>query len=472
MIADVNGGPVAPLAGTAGALAPLLAQVARALADGAQARGGPVPAGGPPAVEAAVRAVLGATAAPRDGVGADAALLDLTRVLAAGAADPADPACIAHLHCPPLAVAVAADVAVAALNQSMDSWDQAPAATVIEQEVIAALAELVGYDKEKAAGVMTGGGTESNLMGLLLARDARPGPVRVFCSPYAHFTIARNAMVLGLGPNAVTPVRTEADSRMDLAALRDALAASPERAVVVATAGTTDLGTIDPIDEIVSVAREFGAWVHVDAAYGGGALFSRRLSALLKGIDQADSVGLDLHKIGWQPAPAGVFLTRQRKSFAPLAMSAAYLNPVDDEEAGFPSLLGLSLRTTRRADAFRIAVTFRAFGLSTLGDFVDTCHQLTLSAAAAIAAAPRLELLAPPILTTVVFRYRAKSDVDKVNAALRRQLIVDGTAVVGRTERAGETWLKLTLLNPYATRTDLDRVLDAVVAAGEAQENK
>lgn len=461
----------AQLAGTAGALRPLLALVADALTDGTAARGGPVPAGGPPAVEAAVRAVLGASAAPETGVGDVRALAELTRVLAAGAADPADPRCAAHLHCPPLAVAVAADVAVAALNQSMDSWDQAPAATVIEQQVIAALAEIVGYDREKSAGVMTGGGTESNLMGLLLARDAAPGRIRIFCSPYAHFTISRSAMILGLGKDAVTVVPADAKSRMDPVALHAALEASADRAVVVATAGTTDLGTIDPLAEIVEVAVKFGAWVHVDAAYGGGVLFSRRLSGLVKGIAGADSVGLDLHKLGWQPAPAGIFLTRERESFAPLALSAAYLNPVDDEEAGYPSLLGLSLRTTRRADAFRLAVTFRALGRSTLGEFVDACHALTVYAASAITDHPELELLAPPVLTTVVFRYRAQSNVDEVNAALRRRLIVDGTAVVGRTERDGRVWLKLTLLNPYAKPADVDLVL-AAVAAGGAEEDR
>lgn len=464
MVTGAGGALDASLAGMPGALAPLLARVADALAAGAQARGGPVPAGGPPAVQAAVQAALGGAVAPEVGIGAENALSELTRLLAAGASDPVDPACAAHLHCPPLAVAVAADVAVAALNQSMDSWDQAPAATVIEQEVIGALAGLVGYSGD-SGGVLTGGGTESNLMGLLLARDAGTGPLRIFCSPYAHFTIARSAMILGL--DNVVAVSVDAESRMDPRALRAALESYDGRSVVVATAGTTDLGTIDPLADIVAVAADHDAWVHVDAAYGGGALFSAKLKGMLGGIDGADSIGLDLHKIGWQPAPAGIFLTRKRDSFAPLAMSAAYLNPVDDEEAGFPSLLGLSLRTTRRADAFRIAVTFRALGIAVLGELVDSCHALTEYAAAAIADHPRLELLAPPILTTVVFRYRASSEV---NAALRRQLIVDGTAVVGRTERDGKTWLKLTLLNPYAKPADIDRVLAAVAQAGAGME--
>jgi L-2,4-diaminobutyrate decarboxylase len=143
----------------------------------------------------------------------------------------------------------------------------------------------------------------------------------------------------------------------------------------------------------------------------------------------------------------------------------AYLNPADDEAAGYHSRLGHSVRTTRRADAFKIAVTFRALGRDGLGRLVDACHDLARHAAARVEAHPRLELAAPPVLTTVVFRHTAGS---AVNAALRRRLLADGAAVVGRTEIGDAVWLKLTLLNPYATRADVDALLDLVVAAGDA----
>lgn len=118
----------------------------------------------------------------------------------------------------------------------------------------------------------------------------------------------------------------------------------------------------------------------MDAAYGGGALLSDRLAPLLDGIERADSVSLDWHKLGWQPVAAGVFLARRAETYASLARRAVYLNPQDDEEAGYPSLLGLSLRTTRRADAFKIAVTLRTLGRAGLGALVDTCHELARQA--------------------------------------------------------------------------------------------
>lgn len=452
------------------ALAPLLAVALDALGTGARRRGGPVPAGTPEDLAAEITSALGGDPLPAQGVGPVAALAPLATALAAGTADPADPRCAGHLHCPPLAVAVAAEVIAAALNPSLDSWDQGPSATELEPHVVRALAGLVGYDPGAAGGVITSGGTESNLMGLLLAREQAGGRLRVFCSEVAHFSVRRNAGLLGLGEAAVITVPVDDEHRMDpgaLARLLDAAGSADGSApaCVVATAGSTDFGSIDPLPEVTAICAARGAWCHVDAAYGGGALFSDRLAGLVSGVDGADSVALDLHKLGWQPVAAGVFLTARAVALAPLARRVAYLNPADDEAAGYPSLLGNSLRTTRRVDAFKIAVTLRALGRGGLGRLVDACHDLARHAARRVAATDCLELAAEPVLTTVVFRHTGG---DLVNAALRRRLLAEGTAVVGRTEVAGAVWLKLTLLNPHATTADVDALLEAVLVAADA----
>nr|WP_263107884.1 pyridoxal-dependent decarboxylase [Kitasatospora sp. DSM 101779] len=464
---------------------PLLDEVLAALAAGADDRGGPIPAGHPEEIAGLVRDALAAPPGPD-------ALARLTRLLAGYAADPADPACAAHLHCPPLAVAAAADLAVSALNPSQDSWDQAPAATALETALLAELAALAGLPAT-ATGVLTSGGSESNLMGLMLARDrALPGAElhglpagtrpRILASAAAHFSVQRAAAVLGLGEQAVRTVPVDRTLRMDGRALAEALAETVRRGgtpiAVVATAGTTDTGAIDPLHRAADLAAQYGAWLHVDAAYGGGALLSDRLAPLLDGIGRADSLSLDWHKLGWQPAAAGVFLVRRADSYAPLARRAVYLNPADDEEAGYPSLLGLSLRTTRRPDAFKLAVTLAVLGRAGLGALVDACHRLAHHAAGAVAAEPDLELHCPPVLTTVVFRYRPRSAdparIDRLNAELRRDLLRAGRAVVGRTELPGDgpgrVRLKLTLLNPHAAPADLDAVLAAVRAAGRRAE--
>lgn len=453
------------------ALDTLVGTALAALEEGRRRRGGPVPAATPAEVAAAVDAALGGDVLPEDGVGEEAALTALVTAVSAGAADPTDPFCAAHLHCPPLPVAVAADLAASALNQSLDSWDQAPAATVLEERTVAALARLAGLPG--GAGVLTTGGTGSTYTALLLARDVAPGPVRLYASALSHFSVERAAHLLGLP--AVVAVPVDADLRMDAGALQELLAAAParERPVVVATAGTTDTGSIDPLRSLAAVAHAAGGWLHVDAAYGGGVLFSDRFGPLLDGVQDADSVSLDLHKLGWQPAAAGVLLTRDAAAFGPLARRAAYLNPADDEQVGYTSLLGRSLRTTRRADVLKVAVTLRALGRRGLGQRVDTCCDLARVAAARVLADPSLVLARPPVLTTVVFRYRTADGTrsDAVNARLRRRLLREGRAVIGRTELDGLVHLKLTLLNPDATTDDVDALLDLVVAAGRTEES-
>ncbi|MFF2145757.1 pyridoxal phosphate-dependent decarboxylase family protein [Kitasatospora sp. NPDC058190] len=471
-------------AGGPGALGPLLATVLDALDTGTALRSGPLPAGSPAEIAALVADGLA-------GAGGRGALARLTELLAYGAADPADPACAAHLHCPPLAVATAADLAVSALNPSQDSWDQAPAATALETALLAELAALVGYDPARSAGVLTSGGTESNLMGLMLARDQKldgiveldgvPAGVRpcILASEAAHFSVQRSAALLGLGERAVVSVPVDRQLRMRPQGLERALAevsrAGRTPIAVVATAGTTDTGAIDPLAAAADLAGRYGAWLHVDAAYGGGALLSDRLAPLLDGIARADSLSLDWHKLGWQPAAAGIFLVRRAETYVSLARRAEYLNPMDDEQAGYPSLLGRSLRTTRRADAFKLAVTLRALGREGLGRLVDACHELALAAASAVRAEPSLELHAEPVLTVLLFRYRPpgmtdEAAVDELNGQLRRMLLRTGRAVIGRTELPGEgpgrLRLKLTLLNPHTTAGEVGALLREVVGAG------
>jgi L-2,4-diaminobutyrate decarboxylase len=455
----------------------LLAPTLKAVHDGTLERSGPLPAGEPGAVTDSVRAV--GEILPEHGIGAERALVDLVRVFAAGAVDPADPACVAHLQAPPLAVAVVADLVASIFNSSLDSWDQAPSATAVESEVLRALADLVPYGN-RASGVLTSGGTESNLTGLFLAREhagrtAGNQALRVFCSAEAHFSVGRSAGVLGIGEDFVTTVDVDAEHRMAPAALRravaEALARGEKPAAIIATAGTSDLGAIDPLPEIAAIAKETGAWLHVDAAYGGGALFSRRLAPLLDGLSGADSVGLDLHKLGWQPVAAGVLLLRDVALFAPLARRVAYINTEDDEQAGYTSLLGRSLRTTRRADALKIAITLRALGRHGVGELVDRCHAMAWRASELISAQARLELFQEPVLSTVVFRYRpVHGSPDQVNARLRRSLLRAGRAVIGRTEFDGQVYLKLTLLNPHTTDAELTRLLADVVLAGQAED--
>jgi L-2,4-diaminobutyrate decarboxylase len=462
---------------------------------------GPLPAGSSAAVLAAATEALGDCEIPEDGAGEDQALARLARVLLEQGIDLSHPHAAAHLQPAPLSVAVIADLLASANNGSLDTYDSGPAGIAVERWLMAALSKLAWLGP-LADGVLTPGGSMSNLLGLLLARDAAAmrrgvdarregvaglaGPV-VFCSELAHFSVHRACAALGLGEGAVCPVPTDRRRRLDARALDDLLRKLPANRTplaIVATAGTTDFGSIDPLPEVAAIAARHRVWMHVDAAYGFGALFSARLADRLAGLQRADSITLDLHKLGWQPAPASVLLVADASVFKALDREVAYLNPVDDTEAGLDGLLGRSLQTTRRADAVKVAATLLAHGRRGLGAMVDACHALARHAEQRIQREPRLELVSPAELTTVVFRYRCAARLhvgpayeDALNSRVRRRLLLEGRALIGRTSvrLAGpaspeRVCLKLTLLNPTATRADIDKLIDAVLEVGQASD--
>lgn len=440
------------------------------LAAGRAERDGAAPAGGPAAVAATLSGAR--PLVPVEGVGAERALAELGTLFAAGSVDPAEPWCAAHLHCPPLAVAVAADVVAGALNPSMDSWDQAPVATELEREFVTEMARLCYPEEPVPDAVVTTGGTESNLLGLLLARERNP-VVRPVCGASAHHSVARAAWLLGLPAPVVVDCEGQ---RIRPAALETALgtALGGAPAVVVATAGTTDTGEIDPLREVARICRRHDARLHVDAAYGGLALCSPSLRSRLDGLGEADSIALDLHKFGWQPVAAGLFAARAASDLDALTVRAEYLNSEDDTEAGLPDVLGRSLRTSRRPDVFRMAVTMRALGVRGMGAMVEQCCRTAAEVAGLIDADPGLTLWGSPKLSTVLFRPAVAGDlpVPEANALvarIRRALLEAGTAVVGRATIAGGIWLKLTFLHPHATAADYSGLLGEILATARAE---
>ena len=395
----------------------------------------------------------------------------------------------AHLHCPPLLAGVAAELVISALNQSMDSFDQAPLATVLEQKLIRWLCRDVGLP-DTSGGTLTTGGTQSNYMGLLLARDAflqsrwnwsaqksglpaEARRLRVLCSEVAHFTVEKSAAQLGLGTDAVVRVAVDDHFRMTASALEASLralrAAELLPLAIVATAGTTDFGSIDTLTEIASLAHEARAWFHVDAAYGGALLFSRRHRDKLCGIAQADSLGIDFHKLLWQPIPCSAFLLRERRHFDLMKLHADYLNPESHEKQGIPDLVTSSLLTSRRFDALKLWISFQTLGRDRLSAMIERTLDLANCAADAIRNTPRLHLLHEPELTTVVFRYvpsPADRNADDLNAALRQQLFDRGVAVIGGTRVRGRQCLKFTCMNPTVSNDQMENLVRVVAKQG------
>jgi len=377
-----------------------------------------------------------------------------------------EPTYVAHLNCPVAIPALSAEVLIAAVNSSVDTWDQSTAGTLIEQRLIDWTAGRIGFGPD-ADGVFTSGGTQSNLQGLLLAREEIRGG-KIFATTESHFSVGKAAGILGLGPDAVVGVATDGSGRMDPAALAAAIEdAGGTPMAVVATAGTTDLGRIDPIDAIADVCQRHNVWLHVDAAYGCGLLASHRRRHLLDGIERADSVTVDFHKSFFQPVSSSAIVVRRGETLRRIAVHADYLNP---RAASVPNQVDKSLQTTRRLDALKLWMTLRTMGSDRIGEMFDAVVDRAHEAHRHLLDDPDFEALAPPTLSTLLFRFRpgglSVADCDDLMPRLRQRLFHGGRAIVAGTKVGGHYWLKFTLLNPNTTIDDLRDVLDLIREIG------
>ena len=405
---------------------------------------------------------------------AEAALAELSRVYLDDAIWFHEPSYAAHLNCPVVIPALLAEVFVSAVNSSLDTFDQSVGGTFVERHLVDWTAARIGFGPD-ADGVFTSGGTQSNLQGLHLARDralATGADLRtlwILASEDSHFSVQKSARLLGLGDAAVVTVPTDGDRRMDVGALGRALAQTVDGGLVpmavVATAGTTDFGAIDPLPEIAALCEGYAVWLHVDAAYGGGLLVSPTRRSRLHGIDRADSVTVDYHKTWFQPVSSSALIVRDGAHLGHVTWHADYLNPKD---AAHPNQVDKSLQTTRRFDALKLWLTLRVMGADTIGGYVDTVADLATTVADRLDES--LELAAAPQLSTVVFRYRGdltEDEADLLNPRIRAALYESGRAMVAATKVDGRCWLKLTLLNPLATVDDVLAVTRQVVAVGD-----
>ncbi|MDJ0336848.1 aspartate aminotransferase family protein [Cryobacterium sp. PH31-O1] len=397
---------------------------------------------------------------------------------------------VAHLNCPVVIPALVGEALLTAVNSSMDTWDQSIGATLMERHLVDWTAGRLGLGP-RADGVFTSGGSQSNLQALLVARnrvfdqmrrEALPNELRlpdvlarlrIFTSQVSHFSIRTAASTLGLGFDAVVAVQTDAAKRMDVDALAVAIAECVEAGLVpmavVATAGTTDFGSIDPLSEISGICSASGAWMHVDAAYGGGLLTSSRNRSRLNGIEHADSVTVDYHKTFFQPVSSSALIVRDGAMLGHVTHHADYLNPRTASMV-VPNQVDKSIQTTRRFDALKLWLTLRTMGADGIGALLDAVIDLAQRTYLVLDRDPDFEVVVAPALSTLVFRYRpaavaadGREDlIDKLNQHVRSALFGSGEAVVAGTTVAGRHYLKFTLLNAETTLADLEHVLGLI----------
>jgi aromatic-L-amino-acid/L-tryptophan decarboxylase len=366
------------------------------------------------------------------------------------------------------------DLIASACNLYVGSWMESAGPSQVELEVLGWLKEWIGYPPE-AAGSLVSGGSAGNMTAIACAREALAGPMRddlvLYVSDQAHSSIARAARVLGFQPGQVRVLPADSAFQLDPATLRAAMeadvAAGRTPFLVAANGGATNSGAVDPLPELAEACRERGAWLHVDAAYGGFAVLADR--ALLPGLELADSVTLDPHKWLYQPFECGCVLVRNGRALrAAFEILPDYLRDAEtaEEEVNF-SDLGLQL--TRSARALKLWVSLRFFGVDAFRTAIARSLEIAASAAKRVEASESLELLAPPSLGIVCFRRRDLEE--RENASLAAALERSGVGLVSSTRLHGRFALRLCVLNHTSSLEDVERVLEFLEAASPQAED-
>lgn len=383
-----------------------------------------------------------------------------------------------HLHAPALTETIASELIIGTFNDSMDSWDQGPAATEIEESMIHGLVELFGFPKT-GDGTFTSGGSQSNYCAILAAlnkyctktlkydikKQGLPdcwNKLRLYTSEVSHFSMEKSCHFLGLGYQAVRKIPVDSYCRIDVKAFETMVEEDVKAGLLpfcaVATIGTTDFGSIDNVEAMRKVCDKYGMHLHADAAYGSAAITSNKYKNRLGRLDLADSITVDFHKMFLLPISCSVVLFKEKEIQQCFELHADYLNREEDEEDGFINLVDKSFQTTRRFDALKVFMAFRTRGREGFEKMINTAienatyfyEQLLKDS----------DFIAPvrPELSSVVF---ARRGGDELNKRIRRTLLENGT-IIGQTVMNNMTMLKFTLLNPNLTFAEIDKLISKI----------
>lgn len=421
---------------------------------------------------------------PRRGKGLDALLTQLRERVLPESMGIGSPRYFGQFNPAPIPLASLCEIVVSVLNQNAGSFLQSPVLTAIESRVVSWLLERAGFP-DAGYGTFTSGGTAANLTALKIARDRAFPDVRehgasamprarVYASDQVHFSIARSLDVLGLGRDALRRIDSDANFRMNPAALRRALEEDARDGIaplaIVATAGTTPTGSLDPIPEIAAIAGDAGVHLHVDAAYGGAAILSDRLRPLLSGIELADTMTIDPHKWMMMPNEAGCLLVRDRSLLVDsFNEQPHYLADSADRHAILPDYYRHGMQGSRHPRSFKLWAVLQVLGLDAIAAALERHVELAQALRARVSRLSGFELCHETDFAVTCFRHapadKSPEEQDELNRQIQRAVEASGEAWFATTVLRGRKVLRVNIESFRTTEADLDRLLDAIVRA-------
>ncbi|HEY8686472.1 MAG TPA: pyridoxal-dependent decarboxylase, partial [Chloroflexota bacterium] len=379
-----------------------------------------------------------------------------------------------------------AEMLAAGMNPNVGGGEHA--ANYVEAQVIDWCKELLGFPPE-ASGLLVSGGSMANLLALAVARSrvpfdvrheglqAAPRHVTLYGSSEMHSSIQRAVEVLGLGSRNLRVIPVDRDDMINMAALRTMIVQDLEDGFqplcLIANAGTTNTGAIDPLHEMADLAATYGMWLHVDGAFGALAVLSPELKPLVAGIERADSIAFDLHKWGYQPFEVGCTLVRDAQThLATFSLTPEYLKHGERGTAGASlwfSDYGVEL--TRGFRALKVWMAFKVHGVDKLGRLARQNVEQARYLAELVERSPSLELLAPVALNVVCFRYSAPGLDERQTDALNEEVVIrlqeGGIAVPSGTRVRGRYAIRCAITNHRSRWEDFELLVQAVQRIGQ-----
>ncbi|KAL4874342.1 pyridoxal-dependent decarboxylase [Aspergillus karnatakaensis] len=384
------------------------------------------------------------------------------------------------------------DLLTSCYNVFSGSFEAGPAITAVELSLTKFLSEKLGLPASTAGGIFVSGGSMANLTALILARDQmlanndRAKGV-VYISTQTHFCIPKALRIIGILQSQIRLVPCDASFRMSIPALENSIlqdkAAGLRPFLVVATAGTTSTGAIDPLLDISEICSRYNLWMHVDGAFGASAALSNSLAHLLEGIDRADSVAWDAHKWLFQTYGCGVVLVREKKHLrGSFADSAVFMPDTDRLENGedengtpngndvavdlegdeeMPNLWNYGIELTRPARHMRLWFSMQVLGLETLGNMIDRGFESAELAEECVRGVEGWEVVAPACMAILNVRYigvgdnKGEGELDRINAGVPGKLIERNVAAISTTKFVGRVALRFCMINPLTTDEDV-----------------
>jgi glutamate/tyrosine decarboxylase-like PLP-dependent enzyme len=399
------------------------------------------------------------------------------------------PRFFAFIPSAPNFVSILADALAAGTNVFAGTWLESSGPSQVELLVIDWFKQMLRLPAQ-AAGLLVSGGSVANLTALAVARqvllDEKTAGARVYASDQTHACVDRALGILGIPASQLCRLPTDAGYRLDTQKLAEQIRRDRQAGLrpfaVVANAGTTNTGAVDPLAEVARIAREESLWFHVDAAYGGFAALTERGSKLLEGIEHADSVVLDPHKWLYCSFEAGCVIVRDgRQMRATFRILPEYMRDVAREEREV-NFCDYGLQLTRSFRALKIWMALKTYGAQRFREVIDQCLDLTQYAARLFEKSPRLAIVTPPSLGVFTFRYvaeklssasaDAEAFLNRLNENLMARIISSRQLMLSSTRLESRYVLRFCVLNHRSRKEDVREALRLIEQFGrEAEES-